>query len=376
MADVQPERHFLRLHRDILTALCAVQISNTALRVALAVVRASYGFNEPTTGKRLHIDALLGLTGVRSSSQVRRALRELEDCGIIEATMRPVVGSRLPVEYGLVKDWESWARLPARWSMPWREGGDTELLSSPNFTVPRTPEYLDTELLSTSTPNSRVPLDRRDEKRDEKRGSAAREGGGQQRRGPDPSLRSSTAWESITPTGAAPVARDIEGIATSIWRRTLSLSDAMHLERRGKSGEDFIPPPGQLDPITALVLVNDDATLDAAVKRAQGADKPRAFLMAMADENGRISLRAPSHAAAEQSALVPRPAVDAEKWWRFTEGLRCVVGDFVDCGRCASDLDAVVDLAGSLAPEFGVVLPPDDAIRPVIGAWLAKRAAS
>ena len=150
----------------------------------------------------------------------------------------------------------------------------------------------------------------------------------------------------------------------------------MHLERRGKSGEDFIPPPGQLDPITALVLVNDDATLDAAVKRAQGADKPRAFLMAMADENGRISLRAPSHAAAEQSALVPRPAVDAEKWWRFTEGLRCVVGDFVDCGRCASDLDAVVDLAGSLAPEFGVVLPPDDAIRPVIGAWLAKRAAS
>lgn len=149
----------------------------------------------------------------------------------------------------------------------------------------------------------------------------------------------------------------------------------MHLERRGKAVEDFHPPPIQLDPIVALVLANDDATLEAAVKRAQGADKPRAFLMAMADEDGRLSLRAPSHAAAEQTAL-PRPAVDAAKWWRITEGLRCVVGDFVDCGRCAATLDAVADLAGRLAPEFAVVMPPDDAIRPVLAAWLAKRAAS
>ena len=246
---------------------------------------------------------------------------------------------------------------------------DLNLEHNPKHYLEHSPPVIPSVIPSTPDPD---PDPNADPAPERGRASAHRP---QQRRGPDPSLRSSTAWESITPTGAAPVARDIEGIARSIWRRTLSLSDAMHLERRGKSGEDFIPPPGQLDPITALVLVNDDATLDAAVKRAQGADKPRAFLMAMADENGRISLRAPSHAAAEQN-VAPRPAVDAEKWWRFTEGLRCVVGDFVDCGRCQPDLDSVVDLAGSLAPEFGVVLPPDDAIRPVIGAWLAKRAAS
>ena len=306
--------------REGLRALSSKGLLTPSERPAYVLVHEALDFDTPAPGND-HIGALA-------------ELNELPDCA-------PVRMARIRLETG---SWEGFGR--AAEGLP---GGLAEGLPS---------------------------QEQEQEPDQEQQATRARAHRPQQRRGPDPSLRSSTAWESITPTGAAPVARDIEGIATSIWRRTLSLSDAMHLERRGKSGEDFIPPPGQLDPITALVLVNDDATLDAAVKRAQGADKPRAFLMAMADENGRISLRAPSHAAAEQSALVPRPAVDAEKWWRFTEGLRCVVGDFVDCGRCASDLDSVVDLAGSLAPEFGVVLPPDDAIRPVIGAWLAKRAAS
>jgi len=173
--------------------------------------------------------------------------------------------------------------------------------------------------------------------------------------------------------------RDVEGIARDIWRRTLSLSDAMHLERRGKSGDDFIPPPGQLDPITALVLANDDATLDAAVKRAQGADKPRAFLLSMTDADGRLSIRAPSHASqpggGTPDARASTPE-DAARWWRYTESVRIPVEGFVEVGRCAPVLDDVLALVGRLAVSCGATMPPDEMIRPVVAAWLASRVAS
>ena len=144
MADVQPDRHFLRLHRDILTALCAVKVSRTALRVALAIVRASYGFNEPTTGNRLHVSTLSRLCGGLDSSLVRRALRELEDYGIVEVVRRGAGENHTATEYALVKDWESWAGMPRGWEMLWGEKRPPGLSSPPppDSTVlpPRTEE--------------------------------------------------------------------------------------------------------------------------------------------------------------------------------------------------------------------------------------------
>ncbi len=121
MADVQPERHFLRLHRDILSALCAVKVGRTALRVALAVVRASYGFNEPTTGNRLHVSTLSQICGGLDRAMLRRALRELEDYGILEVVSRGDRGTHKATEYRPVKDWETWAGMPREWSVTWGE---------------------------------------------------------------------------------------------------------------------------------------------------------------------------------------------------------------------------------------------------------------
>ena len=166
MADVQPDRHFLRLHRDILTALCAVKVSRTALRVALAIVRASYGFNEPTTGNRLHVNTLSRLCGGLDNALVRRALRELEDYGIVDVVRRGAGENHTATEYALVKDWESWAGMPRGWEMLWGEKPPPGLSSPPppDSTVlpPRTEE--------SSPPGLRSPpLEERERREREKR---------------------------------------------------------------------------------------------------------------------------------------------------------------------------------------------------------------
>ena len=102
-------------------------------------------------------------------------------------------------------------------------------------------------------------------------------------------LRASTEWEEVGAPAAPP---GVEDRACALWRRLLSSSDHMQLQRQlhGRPLDQYRPPQGQLEPLVRLCQEHTDAELAPAVAKATAADKPRAYLLSMVGADGRLSM--------------------------------------------------------------------------------------
>ena len=118
MADVQPDRCML-VHRDIPTALNLAGLSLSEIKVAHAVIRASWGWQEKTTTHRLSHTMLEQHTGIKDRKQRKRALDGLVNKGILVLVSDYDEAARRPAEWAIVKDYESWDVPP--FTIPWRQ---------------------------------------------------------------------------------------------------------------------------------------------------------------------------------------------------------------------------------------------------------------
>lgn len=118
MADVQPNRA-MPVHRDILPALCLAGLSPSEFKVAIAVLRASWGWSETTTKHRLSQTMIERLTGIKDRRQMRAALAGLRLKAIIELVTDHDPKGHKPAEWSIVKDYDSW-EVPA-FDVPWRQ---------------------------------------------------------------------------------------------------------------------------------------------------------------------------------------------------------------------------------------------------------------
>ncbi len=102
-------------------------------------------------------------------------------------------------------------------------------------------------------------------------------------------LRASTEWEEVGAPAAPP---GVEDRACALWRRLLSSSDHMQLQRQlhGRPLEQYRPPAGQLEPLVRLCQEHTDAELAPAIAKATAADKPRAYLLSMVGADGRLKM--------------------------------------------------------------------------------------
>ena len=131
------------VHRDILPALCLARLSPSEVKVALAILRASWGWSETTTRHRLSQTMVERLTGIRDRRQMRAAFAGLRLKGVAELVSEHDAKSNTPAEWAIVKDYDAWACLDA--VVPWRQAG-TE---PPGHS---TPEGVDPPGVSTSEP--------------------------------------------------------------------------------------------------------------------------------------------------------------------------------------------------------------------------------
>lgn len=120
MADVQPDRA-MPVHRDILPALCLAKLSPSELKVALAVLRASWGWSETTTRHRLSQTMVARLTGITDRRQIRTAFTGLRLKGVLLLVGEYDPKACKPAEWAIVKDYESWEGGCA--DIPWRQAG-------------------------------------------------------------------------------------------------------------------------------------------------------------------------------------------------------------------------------------------------------------
>lgn len=118
MADVQPNRA-MPVHRDILPALCLAGLSPSELKVAIAVLRASWGWSETTTKHRLSQTMIERLTGIKDRRQMRAALAGLRLKGVIDLVTDHDPKGHKPAEWSIAKDYDSW-EVPA-FDVPWRQ---------------------------------------------------------------------------------------------------------------------------------------------------------------------------------------------------------------------------------------------------------------
>jgi hypothetical protein len=134
MADIQPDRA-MPVHRDILPALCLAGLSLSELRIALAVVRASWGWSETTTKHRLSQTMIERLSGVRDRKQMKHALLGLQHKGVIRKVSDYDAKTNTPAEWALVKDYESWA--VEKFEVPWMQAAPSVGLDLPGSDPPR-----------------------------------------------------------------------------------------------------------------------------------------------------------------------------------------------------------------------------------------------
>ena len=130
MADVQPDRA-MPVHRDMLPALCLSALSPSELKVALAVLRASWGWSRATTEHRLSQTMVERLTGIRDRRQMRTAFTGLRVKGVLRLVAPHDPKANTPAVWAIVKDYDCWACLDSE--VPWRQAG---AFDPPGFEAP------------------------------------------------------------------------------------------------------------------------------------------------------------------------------------------------------------------------------------------------
>lgn len=104
MASPQTENGYTRIANELLEAVTRTELTGPQMRVMLAIVRKTYGFNK--TCDDIPVSQLAGLTGLHDRT-VRRILGALEVAGMIEVKKTFHRPSCISVQ----KDFDRWMKL-------------------------------------------------------------------------------------------------------------------------------------------------------------------------------------------------------------------------------------------------------------------------
>lgn len=105
MANPQKENGYTPVANEILERMSSVDVSGGAMRVLMVIIRKTYGFHKKK-------DAIALSQFVKATNYGKRnviyILQELEAKGIIRVERQERDGAKLPSEYSLNKDYDTW----------------------------------------------------------------------------------------------------------------------------------------------------------------------------------------------------------------------------------------------------------------------------